>query len=790
MSHAQTVDPTHEPALGPSGISAGDVLRILRKKVWLILACVVVIGGGGIAALILWYQYAPLYTAEGLIAAEASPGGRVGPYDPVYGRVAPQLFEPFMRTEVARIQSTEVLRAALINMREDPRTPSPNTYLDANNVPRVPLLSEEIVVAYIPGSQTISVSLTGQDREEVQGIVRHVLDAYIEHVRNWYNQESVRQQQDLRRAEDDLQRQASELASQLRAFQDETEDLLEGRGEIMGRLQALVGQLVVQQRRLAEERAAYEQFLALMRAAQEEGVGTIALTYPVINEQMRRDPTLAATARQAAQATETLDALKQRYGERHEVVQRQEQRLQALTNELEQTRTNTLNELLQQQQAVLQASYERTRKTLVDDLEPAVADARAKANRLEQRVRQYQDMLREYERVQQQLDQVVTGLERMRIEQSLAQPIVRVLQYPPPVEEDDVSQPRLMLYIPAALFFSIFLGIGLSILIELADAKLRTPSQVVRQVGLPILGCVPDLAEDERLAMNVEVSRVTQSAPESLLAEAFRQFRNSLRFASDTTLKTILITSPNPGDGKTVTAANLATALARSGIRVLLVEANLRRPTLARVFDLPDRVGLSNVLVGLNSLEEAVQATRVENLDVLVGGPMPPSPADLLGSDRMREVLEEAGSGHDCIIVDAAAMLVVADAHLLVQAVDGVVLVLRAGQNTRGLAVRAARMVLDLRARLLGAVLNGVRATRGGYFREAYQAYYDYSGEGPASSMLATSTAARPTARPQASAAEAMQQDVATALAEPEEQDDEAELLDDDDDDGLADEES
>jgi capsular exopolysaccharide synthesis family protein len=199
-------------------------------------------------------------------------------------------------------------------------------------------------------------------------------------------------------------------------------------------------------------------------------------------------------------------------------------------------------------------------------------------------------------------------------------------------------------------------------------------------------------------------------------------------FASDQPIKTLLVTSPNPGDGKSIVASNLAITMARGGHKVLLIETNFRRPFLARVFDLPDAVGLSNVLVGLNTAAEAIQATRVENLDVLVCGAQPPSPGELLGSLSMKQLVQDQAERYDHVIIDGAPILVVADVHLLAERVDGVLLVYRAGENTRGLALRAARQVRSLRARLLGAILNRVRATKGGYFREAFQAYYDYSG--------------------------------------------------------------
>jgi capsular exopolysaccharide synthesis family protein len=311
------------------------------------------------------------------------------------------------------------------------------------------------------------------------------------------------------------------------------------------------------------------------------------------------------------------------------------------------------------------------------------------------------------------------------------------------------SEPRLILYIPAVIIFSLLVGVGLSLLVEIADTRLRTPVEVVRQIGVPLLGSIPDLTEDERLAIDTNVFFVSQTSPHSLLAEAFRQARTNLLFSTDHPIKSVLITSPNPGDGKTTIAVNMALTMARGGNRVLLIEANFRRPSLGRIFDVPESVGLSNVLVGLATVDDAVQATRVENLDVIVCGILPPSPAELLGSNRMHQLIEELGGRYDQVLIDGAPMLVVADNNLLAEAVDGVVVVYRAGENTKGVAQRAARQIRSLRARLIGAVLNRVRATKGGYFREAYQAYYDYSA---AAGATGTAPAVASKARPAPSA--------------------------------------
>ena len=722
--------PMSAPALG-----VPDVLRILRKRVWLLVACIIVLGIGGTAGLVAWYFYVPTYSATGIINIVAYQGERGGgPFPNQYADVIPSsLYEQYMMNQVLVIESDAVLRQAI-----DALGLEQNIYKKE----KPEELSKELSVAYLPRSQNIAVTLSGRNPVQIQTIVRGVLDAYIKFVKTQNAQTEADRQRDLTTERNSLTQQADELNRRLMTFLRESgAAALEGRSEEMGRLEMTTRQLVLAQGALADAKAQWEYFQQLaQQAEQEKNQAAVFVSYPAIGDELRRSPSIISQATQVVRLGQDLASLKQRLGPSHEVVKRAEQLYQAAKNDLEVEQARVVGELLQQQGAVLKADYERAR-----DAEAAVSDqvatARADAARVALRAAEYQGMQREYQRVQTLLDTVLTGLAQMRIQSALVRPNTQITQYPTP--PDQPSEPKLLLYIPAVVLFSIALGIGLSMLLEFMDTKIRTPAQIVRQLGVPLLGSIPDVAEDERLSLGSDLSQVSQVAPQSLMAEAFRQFRTNLRFASDRALKSILVTSPNAGDGKTVTAVNLAIAMARGGSKVLLVEANFRRPALARSFDVPDRVGLSNVLVGLNQLNEAVQATRVENLSLLVGGPPPPSPADLLGSERMRRLLQEAAAQYDHIVIDAAPVLLVADAHLLTEAVDGVVLVFRAGENTRGLALRAARQILDLRARLLGAVLNGVRATRGGYFRAAYQAYYDYAGPGPRA-VLSRASAARP----------------------------------------------
>jgi capsular exopolysaccharide synthesis family protein len=215
-----------------------------------------------------------------------------------------------------------------------------------------------------------------------------------------------------------------------------------------------------------------------------------------------------------------------------------------------------------------------------------------------------------------------------------------------------------------------------------------------------------------------------------MIAEAFRSIRTSLQFSAPADRqRTIIITSPSPEDGKTTVAVNLAMSLAQGGRRVLLVDANFRRPGLQLLYPPAGDTGLSNILVGDADLESAVRPTDVGNLDLLLSGPIPPNPAERLDSPQMQELLAQAVARYDQVLIDAPPVLLATDASLLATKVDGAILVCRANENSRGAAQRARDLLLKVNAHLFGAILNAAQTRRGGYFREQMSVFYDYQPE-------------------------------------------------------------
>jgi non-specific protein-tyrosine kinase len=285
--------------------------------------------------------------------------------------------------------------------------------------------------------------------------------------------------------------------------------------------------------------------------------------------------------------------------------------------------------------------------------------------------------------------------------------------------------PRVGTTVMLAAAIGLVLAVGGAFLIEYLDDTIKTSDDVTRAADLPTLARIARIdgvVYPEKL--------IAVHHPLSPIVEAYRLLRANLQFAAvDKPLHTLMVNSPGPGEGKSVTLANLAVVMARSGLRVVAVDADLRRPALHKVFDLPNSHGLSDAILQTNSpVGERLQATEVENLWLLASGTLPPNPAELLGSERMASVIEELKGQADMVLLDSPPVLVVADALILSNRVDGVLLVNDAGRTRRSEARQGVEEFRRVRANLLGVVLNRLSRRRGGYYRNHYHYYQSEDG--------------------------------------------------------------
>ncbi|MBD8110049.1 CpsD/CapB family tyrosine-protein kinase [Priestia aryabhattai] len=207
---------------------------------------------------------------------------------------------------------------------------------------------------------------------------------------------------------------------------------------------------------------------------------------------------------------------------------------------------------------------------------------------------------------------------------------------------------------------------------------------------------------------------LAHNSPKDPVAEQYRTIRTNIQFSdADQDIKSIVLTSTGPGEGKSTTASNLATVYAQQGLRVLLIDADLRKPTAHYTFRLENHVGLTNVLTKQSILVEAVQDTEVPELFLLTSGPIPPNPAELLASNNMTELLKEMKEQFDMIVFDTPPVLAVADAQILANQVDGSILVVSSGKTDKEAAIKAKELLLKANAKVLGAVLNNRKMEEG-----------------------------------------------------------------------------
>jgi capsular exopolysaccharide synthesis family protein len=298
-----------------------------------------------------------------------------------------------------------------------------------------------------------------------------------------------------------------------------------------------------------------------------------------------------------------------------------------------------------------------------------------------------------------------------------------------------VSSPRWQLYLPAGFILGLLAGLGLAFAIELLNDLIRTPSEVMRHLKVPLLGNICH-ADDDKDVEGIDLFHVVRQAPYSIMSECYRQLRTNLKLSAGTAMhKSLLITSPNAGDGKTSVATNLASTFLAENRRILLIDANFRRPALAHLFprtgetgavaEHPD-YGLSNYLMGqCTDISQIIRPSGIAGLDIIDSGPLPSNPAELLDSPRMKELLEQCKTHYDYVLIDGPAMLV-SDAKSLSAAADGTLVVFKASATHRGAAMRILRELQSIRANIVGMVLMGVRSLKGGYFQEIYRSYLDY----------------------------------------------------------------
>jgi len=286
--------------------------------------------------------------------------------------------------------------------------------------------------------------------------------------------------------------------------------------------------------------------------------------------------------------------------------------------------------------------------------------------------------------------------ERARIREAMLANTLSVVE--PAVVPEAPSKPRKALNIALGFMVGLAGGMGLAFLFENLDTTLYTTEQIEKVTELSTLGKIPTARRQRQITF------FNGNSPQG---EAFRRLRTNIFVLDhDAPLRTLLVTSAEQREGKSTIVVNLALAIAQSGRKVIVVDADLRRPTLHRIFDLSNKIGLSSILKQEVTLDEAVQDSNVPGVQVLTSGPLPPNPAELLDSPQMIALIEQLARRFDIVVLDAPSLLAVTDAAVLAPTVDGVVLVVERAQARREAVQAACRHLTGVKANSIGVVVN------------------------------------------------------------------------------------
>lgn len=351
----------------------------------------------------------------------------------------------------------------------------------------------------------------------------------------------------------------------------------------------------------------------------------------------------------------------------------------------------------------------RTAQNRAEEIRQQVEAQQKQAMDLNAKAAEYSRLVSEQTRMEKLCDALDARIKELNLAQRGKAFNIHVLE--PALPEERPSKPAKATTLGAGMLLGVVMGIAFALLRDVRDQRLRSADEIHEVLDLPLLGVVPHISRRKTPA---EKGQIVHLQPMSPVAEAYRTLRTAVHFGgASENARTLLVTSPSPGDGKSTAASNLAIAMAQSGRRVLLIDADCRRPVQHFIFSLDEGDGLASVLGGRRSVEHAIRASAIENLDVLPCGPIPPNPSEILGSDQFRQVLQMLRESYDHVVIDSPPAGAVTDAQILSALADGTILVLRAHHSTRQEACNACNRLAAVGGRMLGVIVNDVSQRHG-----------------------------------------------------------------------------
>jgi len=415
-----------------------------------------------------------------------------------------------------------------------------------------------------------------------------------------------------------------------------------------------------------------------------------------------------------------MSELSEKYGQKHPRMVAIESELRTLQKRRTQEVNRVVNSLRNEYKVALAKE---------NSLKAALARQKKESLDLNKKAIEYGVLRRETESARQMYELLIKRFKETSLTEDMRTGNIRIVDRAE-VPKDPVK-PRKGLNILLAIIVGLVMGIGLAFFFEYLDNTIKIPEDIKQHLKIPYLGPAPLFSPEGKGNPDddTDPELVTLHSPKSTASESYRGIRTSILLSSaESAPQVILISSAGPLEGKTITAANLAVTMAQADSKVIVLDCDMRRPKMHKLFGIAKDCGVSNLLVGSSDVEEAVFHTRIPKLDIIPSGPIPPNPSEILGSTRMAALLNDLRKQYAHILIDSSPSTAVTDAVVLSKWVDGVVLVIRAGNMAREIAKNGIAQFEAVGAHILGAVLNGVDMSKDGYY-SYYQYYYYYYGE-------------------------------------------------------------
>lgn len=731
--------PAARPAPVPSaqpvaGAALVDPIRVLQQYYpWLAASAV----GGTILGTILHFALLfiyPLYT--GYVVFQCNPPFRAGEGTVAASGAIPGVKEElqlYMETQVSVMKSDVVLGRAVAEPAVRDSKWAQSFMSGGGNYDVAEALKElrKIVGSYvIPETALIRLQVRVHDKNDAATIANAIKDVYLKDNQTQTNKETTGL---LTLTTEKIK----ELESDIRTLDTTMENLLSTRGitsleqqnsEKFVEVANLQPQLVA----LRDSKAKAEKQLETYEALARNPGGVV---YPdAVKEDAERSRNAEELKAQISQVTARLNADRQEFGPEHSNVRRGQRLLESLKVERQ--------KVIEQQMADLFSSQLEQLRNSLNNYESSIA---VLSDRLDKAKQQLTDssvaikQFKEFERAREAKSTLKAQFEERAVELALLQQRgTRVRELNTAEAPDTPSFPRPQIIIPLTAVLVLAMAAGFIVLKEAREQRIRSPQDVAVIPRTRAIGFVPELAMDPTSPSKAETASVEK--PEGIVAESYRQIRaNVLKACQNKGLRTVLVSSGLPGSGTSTAVSNLAASAAGVDLRVLVIDANVRRPSQHSIFGVQEGPGLADVLRGTASTSSAIVATSIPNVSILPAGRDRKGIHERFGTPAMVGVLNDAREKFDLILIDAAPAVVAGDAATLSGVCDAVLLVVKAFAEKRGLVARLRGQLGDQKAEFLGVVVNAVQASAGGYFKRNFEQAFEYQraasgAEGPGES--------------------------------------------------------